>query len=254
MAISTLSIIIPCFNEEATLRACIERVRGIANGELSLEIIIVDDASSDGSPKIATDLSERFDKVRFLAHEHNQGKGAALRTGFAAATGDFVAIQDADLEYDPRDLLSLIAPLEADEADVVLGSRFLSGRPHQAPYFWQSIGNKLVTALSNMLTGLNLTDMETCYKVFRRDTIQGIEIHENRFGVEPEIVAKVARLRLRVSEIGISYKGRRYNEGKKFGWRDSVRAIYCILKYNAHLAQTPKVNTLLARLSGRRRR
>ena len=167
-----------------------------------------------------------------MLHEHNQGKGAALRTGFALATAEFVLVQDADLEYDPSEYDHLVQPLASDIADVVYGSRFLSGRPHRVLYFWHSVGNKCLTLLSNMFTDLNLTDMETCYKAFRRDVIQSIEIEEDRFGFEPEITAKLARLQLRIYEVGISYAGRTYAEGKKIGWRDGVRALVCIVKYS----------------------
>jgi len=232
-------VIIPCFNEEQTLRVCVERVREIADEDLSLELIIVDDASSDDSVRVAQQLVAEYDDVRLLQHEQNQGKGAALQTGFADATGDYVAVQDADLEYDPRDLKRLLQPLEEDRADVVFGSRFLSRGAHRVLYFWHSLGNKFLTFLSNMFTDLNLTDMETCYKVFRRSVIQSIELKEKRFGFEPEVVAKVAQMRLRIFEMGISYYGRTYEEGKKIGVRDGFRALYCIVRYNAHNAPMP---------------
>jgi glycosyltransferase involved in cell wall biosynthesis len=234
-----LSLVVPCYNEERTLEKCIDRVRAIADESLSLEIIIVDDCSKDRSYAIAKGLEARYPEIVVLRHEKNQGKGAALRTGFQRATGDFVAVQDADLEYDPQDLKRLVGPLREGKADVVFGSRFFATGVHRVLYFWHSLGNKFLTFLSNMLTDLNLTDMETCYKVFRRDVIQGIEIQENRFGFEPEIVAKVAQLRLRVYEMGVSYYGRTYEEGKKIGAKDGFRAIYCILRYNTHRAPLP---------------
>ncbi|MEM7466171.1 MAG: bifunctional glycosyltransferase family 2/GtrA family protein [Pseudomonadota bacterium] len=235
----TLSIVIPCYNEEATLAACVERVLDIESEHVKLEIVVVDDCSTDRSVEIATALADEYPQIRLARHSVNQGKGAALRTGFQNVTGDYVAVQDADLEYDPRDLLRLIEPLESGQADVVYGSRFLSGGAHRVLYFWHSMGNRFLTFMSNMLTDLNLTDMETCYKVFKREIIQGIEIKENRFGFEPEITAKIAHMRLRVYEMGISYHGRTYEEGKKIGWRDGVRAIYCVFRYNAHKAPAP---------------
>lgn len=210
-----ISIVIPCYNEEKTLETCIRRVLEISTRELGLEIIIVDDASSDKSLDIAKKLEKEHPQIRVFSHSRNQGKGAALRTGFKEATGDFVAVQDADLEYDPKELIKLVAPLVEGYADVVLGSRFLSTQPRRVLYFWHSMGNKFLTFLSNMFTDLNLTDMETCYKVFRREVIQSIEIQEDRFGVEPEMVAQFAHMRLRIYEMGISYKGRTYEEGKK---------------------------------------
>jgi dolichol-phosphate mannosyltransferase len=232
----TLSLVIPCYNEEKTLEACVEKVLAIKDDGLRLELIIVDDCSKDASFKVASVLAQRVPNLVLLRHEKNQGKGAALRTGFARATGDFVAVQDADLEYDPMDLKRLLEPLRIGVADVVLGSRFLSHGYHRVLYFWHSLGNRFLTLLSNMLTDLNLTDMETCYKVFRRDVIQGITIEENRFGFEPEVVAKIAQRRLRIYEMGVSYRGRTYAEGKKIGVKDGFRALYCILKYNLHKA------------------
>jgi dolichol-phosphate mannosyltransferase len=232
----TLSLVIPCYNEEKTLEACIDKVLAIKDDTLDLELIIVDDCSKDASVAVAKRLSERIPGLVLLRHAKNQGKGAALRTGITHATGDFVAIQDADLEYDPMDLKRLLVPLRSGTADVVLGSRFLSTGHHRVLYFWHSLGNKFLTLLSNMLTDLNLTDMETCYKVFRREVIQDIEIEENRFGFEPEVVAKIAQRRLRIYETGISYSGRTYAEGKKIGVKDGFRALYCILKYNLHKA------------------
>ncbi len=236
---SVLSIIIPCFNEASTLKCCVEKVLEIQNTELLLEIVIVDDASTDKSQDIARELAEKHAVIRITAHTVNQGKGAALRTGFKMATGDFIAVQDADLEYNPLDLKKLIQPLIYDEADVVLGSRFTSGDMHRVLYFWHYMGNRFLTFLSNIFTDLNLTDMETCYKVFKREVIQSIDIQENRFGFEPEIVAKMAHKRLRIFEAGISYHGRTYEEGKKIGVRDGFRALYCIFKYNAPHAPLP---------------
>ncbi len=228
-----LSVVIPCFNEEQTLEACIERVLALRAKDLELEIIVVDDCSKDGSLKIAQELEARHPDIRVLHHDRNRGKGAALRTGFREASGDFVAVQDADLEYNPLDLRGLLEPLRAGQADVVLGSRFKGQGPHRVLYFWHYVGNAFLTLLSNMFTDLNLTDMETCYKVFRREVIQGIDIRENRFGFEPEIVAKVAHKGLRIYEMAISYAGRTYEEGKKITWKDGVRALYCIFRYNS---------------------
>jgi dolichol-phosphate mannosyltransferase len=232
----TLSLVIPCYNEEKTLAACVEKVLAIADDGLDLELIVVDDCSKDGSLAVARGLQAVVPGLVVLHHQWNQGKGAALRTGIAHATGHFVAVQDADLEYDPMDLKRLLVPLRNGEADVVLGSRFLSPGYHRVLYFWHSLGNRFLTLLSNMLTDLNLTDMETCYKVFRREVIQRIEIEENRFGFEPEVVAKIAQLRVRIYEMGVSYRGRTYAEGKKIGIKDGFRALYCILKYNLHKA------------------
>ena len=214
-------------------------VLGIQDNSLHVEIIIVDDCSTDGSNKIAQRLASENSQVACYRHDRNKGKGAALRTGFSRATGDFVAVQDADLDYDPQDLKKLIVPLINGTADVVFGSRFRSGDIHRVLYFWHSVGNSFLTLLSNMLTDLNLTDMETCYKVFKREIIQGIELKENRFGFEPEVVAKVAQMRLRIYEIGISYHGRTYAEGKKISARDGWRAVYCVLKYNLHRVPWP---------------
>jgi glycosyltransferase involved in cell wall biosynthesis len=235
----TLSVVVPCYNEQATLARCVERLLDIRDERLALEIIIVDDGSRDDSVAIAKALASTHAEVRLTRHRENSGKGAALRTGFAEASGDFVAVQDADLEYEPQDLKRLIEPLRDGVADVVFGSRFLSQGPHRVLYFWHRLGNAFLTLVSNVFTDLNLTDMETCYKVFRREIIQAVDIKENRFGVEPEIVAKVAHMRVRIYEMGIAYHGRTYAEGKKIGTRDGFRALYAILRYNAYRAPVP---------------
>ena len=224
-----LSVVIPCYNEAATIERLVEAVRNAPWPQI--ELIVVDDGSTDGTRALLEGaLRPRIDQL--LLHDSNRGKGAALRTGIHGATGDFVIVQDADLEYDPRDYPAVLAPLVDGRADVVYGSRFLGGAPHRVLYFWHSVGNGFLTLLSNMFTDLNLTDMETCYKAFRREVIQSIEIEEDRFGFEPEVTAKVARLGCRIYEVGISYSGRTYAEGKKIGYRDGFRAIWCILKYN----------------------
>jgi len=234
-----LTVVVPCYNEEQTLEKCISRILAIQDQSLQVEIIIVDDCSTDSSAEIAQRLTAEYSRIAYYRHERNKGKGAALRTGFQRATGDYVAIQDADLEYNPQDLKKLLDPLRKDNADVVFGSRFLSGNEHRVLYFWHSLGNNLLTLLSNMLTDLNLTDMETCYKVFKRDIIQSLDLKEDRFGFEPEVVAKLAQLRVRIYEMGISYYGRTYAEGKKIGMRDGWRAVYCTLKYNLPKAPWP---------------
>jgi glycosyltransferase involved in cell wall biosynthesis len=225
----SLSVIIPCYNERTTIRRIVDAVRDC--GISPLEIIVVDDCSTDGTREVLqNEIAPLVSKI--IYHEKNQGKGAALRTGFKHAAYDFVIVQDADLEYDPHEFASLIEPLAQGRADVVFGSRFMGGRPHRVLYFWHSVGNRFLTLTSNMFTNLNLTDMECCYKMFRREVIQGIQIEENRFGFEPEITAKVSRGNLRVYEVGVSYSGRTYAEGKKIGWRDGFRALYAIVKYN----------------------
>ena len=223
-----LSVIIPCFNEEKTIIEIINAVKN--SGIQNQEIIIVDDSSTDSTKKILKNLKD--DKVKVFFHDSNKGKGAALRTGFKKATGDICIVQDADLEYDPKEFPILLDPIIKNKADVVFGSRFQSGRPHRVVYFWHRIGNGVLTLLSNFFTDLNLSDMETCYKAFRTEVIKSIDIKENRFGFEPEITAKISKMDLRIYEVGISYYGRTYDEGKKIGWKDGVRAIYCILKYN----------------------
>ena len=222
-----LSIVIPVYNEAATIAQIIERVRRV---DVDKEIIVVDDCSTDGTRDVLRALPAAPDLVR-LYHDVNRGKGAALRTGFTNAAGDVVVIQDADLEYDPSEYLKMLAPIADGRADVVYGSRFAGGECHRVLYFWHSLGNRFLTLLSNAFTNLNLTDMETCYKMFRREIIQSIVLEENRFGFEPEVTAKIATLRCRVYEVGISYSGRTYEEGKKIGWRDGVRAVWCIVKY-----------------------
>jgi glycosyltransferase involved in cell wall biosynthesis len=223
-----LSVVIPVYNEVNTLLPLIERVQ---RSPVEKEIIVVDDCSTDGTADVLRRAS-LAPNVRTMFHDVNQGKGAALRTGFAAATGEMVIVQDADLEYDPQEYPKLIKPIVDGLADVVFGSRFAGGETHRVLYFWHSIGNHLLTLCSNAFTNLNLTDMETCYKVFKREVLQQIVVEENRFGFEPEITAKVAKLGVRVFEVGISYAGRTYEEGKKIGWKDGVRALWCIVKYN----------------------
>ena len=223
-----LSVVIPCFNEAATILDLLERVRSAPVA--SKQIIVVDDGSSDGTRELLQGL--QADDLTVLLHERNRGKGAALATGFAAARGEICIVQDADLEYDPAEYPLVIGPIVQGKADVVFGSRFQGAAPHRVVYFWHRLGNGFLTLLSNMFTDLNLTDMETCYKAFRTEIIQAIRIREQRFGFEPEITAKLARRRCRIYEVGISYYGRTYDEGKKIGWRDGVRAIWCILKYN----------------------
>jgi glycosyltransferase involved in cell wall biosynthesis len=223
-----LSVVIPVFNEARTIAAIVERVNEVA---VDKEIVIVDDYSTDGTREALADVAARHPNVTVLRHERNMGKGRALRTGFAAARGNYVIIQDADLEYDPDDYAKLLRPLEQGKADAVYGSRFAGIQEHRVLYFWHSVGNNLLTLLSNMTTDLNLTDMETCYKVFRRELIQSIQLEEDRFGFEPEITAKLAKVGARIYEVGIAYHGRTYAEGKKIGMKDGFRALWCILKY-----------------------
>lgn len=227
-----LSVIIPAYNEQATIFQTVDRVRRVDVGfPLRREIILVNDGSTDGTAVQLGALAQHAD-VRIVHHPTNRGKGAALRTGFAAATGDVVIVQDADLEYDPADYAKLLAPIMDGRADVVFGSRFVGGESHRVLFYWHSLGNKFLTGLSNMLTNLNLTDMEVCYKVFRKEVLDQIMIEEDRFGFEPEITAKVAKLKCRVYEVGVSYAGRTYEEGKKIGWKDGAWAVWCVLKYN----------------------
>lgn len=232
----TLTILIPAYNEELTIVSILERVKAVELiNNTQKEVIIVDDASQDQTPKKVEEFRHNNPSfpLRYHVHPKNQGKGAALHTGIALATGDFLIVQDADLEYDPEEYNILLAPILDDVADIVYGSRFIGGNPHRILFFWHSIGNKWLTFLSNAFTNLNLTDMETCYKLFRTPLIQGLSLKEKRFGFEPEVTAKISRIpKVRIYEVGISYYGRTYEEGKKINWKDGFRAIYCILKYN----------------------
>jgi len=229
-----LSVVMPCYDEEATLQSIVETVLAADRCGLEIELLIVDDASADQSVKVAEQLAETHPEIELLRHEHNRGKGAALRTGFAAASGDIVLVQDADLEYSPDEYPSLLTPIIDGRADVVYGSRFRGGMAVRVLYFWHSLANRCLTLVSNVFTDLNLTDMETCYKVFRRETLKQLELQEDRFGIEPEMTAKLSKLRPRprIYEVGISYTGRTYEEGKKIGLKDAFRAIFCVLRYN----------------------
>ena len=223
-----LSVVIPVYNEAATIAELISRVHGV---DVPKEIIVVDDGSTDGTSEVLERLKRRYENMLVLLQSRNRGKGAALRLGFKHATGDYILVQDADLEYDPAEYSVLLKPLIEGKADVVYGSRFLTTKEHRVLFFWHSVGNRLLTLISNMLTNLNLTDMETGFKVFKRDVIQSINLEQNRFGFEPEVTVKIARMKLRIYEVGISYYGRTYEEGKKIGWRDGVKALWCILRY-----------------------
>ncbi len=231
-----LSIVIPAYNEESTIQSILQAILNAHLGyDLKREIIIIDDKSNDQTIAKANEFKQKHpqENIRILQHEKNKGKGAALRTGFQGAKGDYVIIQDADLEYDPREYNHVLRPMIEGFADVVYGSRFMGNNPHRILFFWHSIGNKFLTFISNMLTNLNLTDMETCYKCFRREIIQGVRLKENRFGFEPEVTAKISRIPgIRIYEVGISYYGRTYEEGKKIGMKDAFRALYCMIKYN----------------------
>ncbi len=223
-----LSVVMPVYNEQGTLQEVIARVLAVP---LNIELICVDDGSTDGSRETLSQIQSSHPQVRVLLQPRNMGKGAALRRGIQESTGDYVIIQDADLEYDPAEYQVLLGPLLQGKADVVYGSRFLGAGPHRVLYFWHSVGNWILTLISNALTNMNLSDMETCYKVFRREILQSISIEEDRFGFEPEITVKIAKRRLRVYEVGISYWGRTYEEGKKIGWKDGFRALWCLGKY-----------------------
>jgi glycosyltransferase involved in cell wall biosynthesis len=228
-----LSVVMPAFNEEATI---VDAARRVLASPWCAELLIVDDGSTDRTLALASEIGAEDARVHVLKQPHNQGKGAALRRGFAAATAEIVIVQDADLEYDPRDYGAVVVPIVTGAADVVYGSRFISGGAHRVLYFWHYLGNRLLTTLSNAFTNLNLTDMESCYKAFRREVIQSIDLEEDRFGFEPEVTAKLAGRQLRIYEVGIGYAGRTYAEGKKIGWRDGVRALVCIVKYSPLLA------------------
>lgn len=244
-----LSVVMPCYNEEATVA---EIVAAVLDSPLVGELVIVDDCSTDGTASVLATLADP--RIHVIGHEQNQGKGAALRTGFAAASLPFVIVQDADLEYDPAEYPLIIGPLLDGRADVVYGSRFLGGSAHRVLYFWHYVGNKILTTASNMATNLNLTDMETCFKAFRREVLDRFTIEENRFGVEPEITAKIARLNLAIYEVGISYSGRTYAEGKKIGWRDGIRAMYCIAAYSPPglRLNLKRLSPVVTSLTGRR--
>lgn len=225
-----LSIVMPCFNEINSIKAILDVISGVHVG-MDKEIVIVDDYSTDGTREYLKSIEGKDNNTTIIYHSENKGKGAALKTGFKAASGDIVIIQDADLEYDPNEYSKLLKPIIENKADVVYGSRFIGGDSHRILFFWHSLGNKFLTLLSNIFTNLNLTDMEVCYKVFRREILDKIELKENRFGFEPEVTAKISRLNCRIYEVGISYFGRTYREGKKINWKDGIRAVYVILKY-----------------------
>ncbi len=225
-----LSVVIPIYNEKNTIREIVDRVCSVEVG-LEKELVLVDDFSTDGTRDILAELEKEHSDWKFIYQEENRGKGAALRAGFQRATGDCVIVQDADLEYDPTDYHRLLAPMLDGHADVVYGSRFLGGGPHRVVYYWHSVANHMLTTLSNMMTDINLTDMEVCYKLFKKEVLDSITLREDRFGFEPEVTAKVARGDWRVYEVPIAYYGRNYAEGKKIGWRDGFRALWCILKY-----------------------
>jgi glycosyltransferase involved in cell wall biosynthesis len=240
-----LSVAVPCFNEAGTVVAMVDRV--LASPWVA-EVVVVDDGSTDGTDKALAGIDDP--RVRIITHDVNRGKGAALRTAFAVVRGEYVIVQDADLEYDPSEYPVMLEPLERGVADVVFGSRFLTGRPHRVLYYWHSLGNRTLTLLSNMFTDLNLTDMETCYKCFRREVLASFTLREDRFGVEPELTAKVAGGGWRLYEVGISYDGRTYEEGKKIGWRDGVRALWCIVKYSPAVQRRSRGGAVAMRREG----